>query len=64
MVLEKAVELFSRALSGSVSCRTDSKPMKDYASLDVYLMRDSMEKHGLWSGNHDTFCMETEIEGR
>lgn len=46
MVLERAVELFSRA--SSVSCRMDPKAMADYASLDVYLIRDSMEKYGLW----------------
>ena len=48
IVLEKAIELFSRAGSGSASCRMHPGSIDDYASLDVYLMRDSMEKYGLW----------------
>ena len=48
MVLEKAVELFSNASSRSAFCRMDPGSMDDYASLDVYLMRDSMEKYGVW----------------
>lgn len=48
ILLEKAIGLFSRAGSGSASCRMNPESMDDYASLDVYLMRDSMEKYGLW----------------
>ncbi|MDT8285400.1 MAG: hypothetical protein RQ767_07710, partial [Thermovirgaceae bacterium] len=45
-VLERAVELFSHA--ASVPCCMDTRTRNDYASIDVYLMRDSLEKYGLW----------------
>lgn len=48
VLLEKAIGLFSLAASRSPSRRMDPGSMDDYASLDVYLVRDSMENYGLW----------------
>jgi len=48
MILEKAIHLFSQTSQGLSSRRNVPAIISDYASLDVYLMRESMEKHGIW----------------
>lgn len=49
-ILEKAILLFTPSGSGPSPLFRDQGINDDYASLDVYLMRESMERYGILKG--------------